>query len=230
MSSDWKGSDITKYKDQQIVNGYLKKRHHDLPNDIINLIFIFYHIIRKEKFKHYNSNNYKVSMDDKTLTKVSRADSVCYGSANIFSAQSGIFQWTFKILNMGYSTSIAIGIDEISHCRKQNGHFGNCHRGRTKAYVLWDNGSTNKWDNDRVMYAMTDSPRFIENDTVIMILDLDSHSLSYKINNKDEQIVFTDIITSYNINYCLAVSVYIGDILDHGCIELVDCERLTSYK
>ena len=58
--------DITSKMDKKIVDGYLrikdmKKEKIDIPNDIINLIFLFYHIIIRECFKHYRKGSYKLN-------------------------------------------------------------------------------------------------------------------------------------------------------------------------
>ena len=74
-------------KDKQIVHGYLrfnciKKANNDIPTDIANLIFLFYHVI-SECFKHYHHKSYRLSNEDMTVSKVSCFRSVCYGAAVI---------------------------------------------------------------------------------------------------------------------------------------------------
>ena len=213
-------NDFTNSMDQKLVKGYLKNIHLQMgdiviPNDVINLIFLFYHIylIAGQSWKHYNNWKYKLSNNNMIVTIRSHwtggPGGVCYGASVIPSVDGGVYKWEFKILKR--TCSMAIGIDEARYIRTDYGSF-NDKIGESISYALWHNGRRNKWNHDGIMKADDNSPHFSTNDVIIMILDLSSKTISYKINDGHEQIVFKNITTADDINYCMGVWIgYNGD-------------------
>ena len=126
----------------------------------------------------------------------------------------GIYKWRFKILKR--KGNIAIAIDETKYSRQNGGHF-NKDIGLSKSYALWHDGYRNQWDYDEIMPSDDDSPIFNRNDIVMMILDLNAKTLSFKINNGDKNCVFTDIATENDIEYCMCVCMSLGQ----DAIELI---------
>ena len=65
-------------RDQKIVDGFIRNRYRNQeileiepPQDIIHLIFLFYHIVViKEFFKNYNDAHYELSNNDKTVKRI----------------------------------------------------------------------------------------------------------------------------------------------------------------
>ena len=214
-----------KIKDKLIVDGYIRtnclnqnRMNVNVPIDLADLIFLFYHIrIINECFQHYRFINYKPSDCDMVITKVGD-DSVCYGSTVIPSISESIYQWIFRMIRV--IECIAIGIDEATYSRKWEGGFMEGDM-RSKFYTQCHDGEKLRWDNYDPFKTAYNDLRFGANDEVVMILDLSSKTLSYKINNGDECIAFQDIAIGHDVNYCMAV--YIGAY--HDSIELLSCSK-----
>ena len=226
------GSDETyrERRDKVTVNGYI--RHYfmnqnnsvDIPQDIINLCFLFYHIIFQDTFKHFNPDNYAISNDGRTLTnKGSFVWSTCYASYCISSLGKCIYSWKFKILQR--QSFIAIGIDETKYERKHSGHWDlNEANHNSKYYVIWNNQKLNKWDDNTLMEAGQDAPIFETNDTLIMRLNLFHRKLSFQKNADKEYIAFTDITVGDDLEYCMAIyACNAGD-----SVELLSCDAQQS--
>ena len=217
---------VNKIRDEKIVYGFVRTNfiniHNHIPKEIINLCLLFYHIVIREIFKHYNPDVYQLSSDALTLTncRIGFNYSTCYGSQCIPSLDDhSIYLWKFEILNR--SSWIAIGIDETKYLRKKKGQF-NEKIGDSKYYALWNDGDTNRWDNASIIRAEENAPEFDANDVVSMILDLSNRTLSYQKNDDEKYIAFTDITVGDEIIYCMGI--YIWNNGD--CVELVSCERL----
>ena len=85
------GSDETygERRDKVTVNGYIRHyfMNQDIPQDIINLCFLFYHIMFQDTFKHFNTMNYVKSHNGIILTYKRSQDAshesarwtICYG-------------------------------------------------------------------------------------------------------------------------------------------------------
>ena len=176
----------------------------------------------KDEFKHYNPNKYQVTSQHMVVTRTKGYDSVCYGSEIISSIGGSVYEWTFKILKRSSVHHMAIGIDEAPlYISKDEGSF-DTQIGKSKAYVLWYNGNTTKWDNHGwIKSEENGSPRLNEHDKVHMCLDLKSYQLKYKINDGNEYTMFEKITTNNDINYCMAV--YMNGKGDS--IELVNCSK-----
>ena len=90
----------------------------------------------------------------------------------------------------------------------------------SKGYALWHDGDKNRWDYFGIILAHKYSPTFDRNDTVIMILDLYTKTLSYKINDGQKQVAFKNIATGNGIHYCMGLY-----MLEEG-----DSIRLLEWK
>ena len=220
--------EINTIRDGKIIHGYIKsnfiKQYNDIPKDIIDLFFMFYHIVIREVFKHYNSDHYVLSKNDTTVTKKDYQCCMCYDSACISSLDVGIYLWRFQIIKLSDTNinhSMAIGIDETRYIRKNNGSFWD-YNGRSKCYALWHTAVKSHGDYYGMFDRENNSLTFKTNDIVCMTLDLLHRTLSYQINEEETHIVFTDIAVNNDIEYCLGV--YIAGSGD--CIELLECVRL----
>ena len=152
------------------------------------------------------------------MTKVGD-DSVCYGSTVIPFISGSIYQWIFKMIQV--TECIAIVIDESIYSRKWEGGFIERDM-KSKFYAQCYDGEKLRWDNyDPFKTVYNDSLRFGASDEVVMILDLSSRTLSYKINDGNEYIAFQDVAIGHDVNYCMAV--YIG--ADHDSIKLLSCSK-----
>ena len=220
--------DITNNMERKIVTGFIRNNYLnqnsenmdiDLPTDIIDVIFLFYHVLIREYFKHYNNSNYQRSNDKMTIAKKwTRGNSVCYGAAIISSVDGGIYRWIYKIRKR--SNSMAIGIDDTQKIRKHKGTFDH-KNGQSKSYALWHDGKRIKWDHDKKFKADLNALRmFNTNDTVTMILNLCNQTLSYKINDGKEVVVFKNVAIGHNIHYCMGVCIG-GWVPDS--VELIKC-------
>ena len=220
MSDALSIEEVNRIRDEKIVHGYVRNcfmTKNRIPTDIINLCFIFYHIVIKETFKHYNPGNYQLSNDDQTLTVIANhCWSTCYGSQCISSLDKCSYSWKFKLLQI--TSYIAIGIDETKYIRKDNGHF-NDQKDGSNLYALWSNRRLNRWDEKRLIKA-EDAPIFDKDDIICMTLDLSNRTLSYQKNNDEKYIPFKDIIVGEDIEYCRAVFIWKGG----DCVELLSCE------
>ena len=138
--------EVNTIKDEKIIHGYVRSNYvnpnNHIPKDIVDVLFVFYHVIKRETFKHYNAKNYKLSNDGMTMSKKKGScDSVCYGSICISSIDGGMYSWTFKIRKRTAVT--AIGIEETTYIQKDDGHFNDwCNN--TKFYALRNDGDRNK--------------------------------------------------------------------------------------
>ena len=195
--------DVTNDADRTLVDGYirinyLKNKNVHISKDIINLIFLFYHILIRDMFKYYNPKNYKLSNDGKTLTAQGIDDGVCYGALEIPSVNGGIYTWTFKVLKRIYG--MAIGIDATKYIRKA---------GEFQAYALWSDGIRNKKDEwIKWKVGVNDNlTGFETNDIVTMILNLSCRTLLYKINDGEKEVLFKGIEIGQDINYSMSVYV-----------------------
>lgn len=190
--------------DEKTIQGFVRDSWSNpafsIPQDIINLVLLFYHIAFMETFKHYNSDKYEVSNDGFTVTKIGYSMSVCYGSEVIPSSNGGIYHWKFKIKREAF---MAIGIDEAKHIREDFGNFVT-YGSESKMYSLYSDGDGRQWDRDEYIDKGS-SFRFNDNDIVMMTLNLSDKSLSYKINDGIEKALFTDIAIGPGIDYCMAV-------------------------
>ena len=112
-----------KIRDEKIIDGYLRglelrQMGTNLPKDIINLLLKYYHYVT-DSFNHYNPDFYSLSNENMIATKIVRFGEVTiYGSISIPSCALTKHQWKFKIHKAHYGNSIAIGIDETKHIRK----------------------------------------------------------------------------------------------------------------
>lgn len=190
--------------DEKAVQGFVRNAwsntNDGIPPEIVNLIFVFFHVIFMDSFKHFNHNNYEVSMNDRRVTKQRYYASVCYGLEVIPSTNGGIYHWKFKIKRQDW---MAIGIDEAKYIRKDGGDFSTNKR-ETKLYCLYSDADGRKWDQD--IYTKNGSLfEFEDHDTVMMILNLADKTLSYQINDREQKALFTDISIGDDIDYCLAV-------------------------
>ena len=218
-------------QDHKIVDGFIRNYLSEqnmnddcsIPTDIINLIFIFYHIIMEDSFKYYNPDTYTLSNHDMKITRTGHISSVCYGSFEIPSTYGGIYSWTFKILNIGWN--IGIGIDETKHIRKDNGGF-NTRLGESKCYILYHDGDRRKWDCDEVISRDDKQQEWANNDIVEMALDLQHRTLSYKLNDGQEQVQFEDLVIGQDINYCMAAFLEEDFGRWQDSIELIGCVKL----
>ena len=119
-------------------------------------------------------------------------------------------------------SAIAIGLDETKYIRKDSGTF-NQKISESKSYALWHDGDKNKWDHPGIIKAKDDGLHFNANDTVSMILDLSSRTISYQINeNKKFDDVFTNIAVGNDIKYCMCVYIHISG----WGIQLIQCDKL----
>lgn len=220
-------SEFYEVKDQKIVDGYIRsnyvtKRNMDtvIPKDIIGLINLFYHMVIRECFKHYNSDYNVVSNNDMMVARknvnTETGWSVAYGALSIPSCDKGIYEWMFRITNS--KDAMAIGIDDTTYNRIKEGGFAN-RNGESKCYALWSDGFKTRWDVSTLISPNVDSTEFNQNDLVTMTLDLSSKLISFKINDDDKIIAFEDVTTAADVNYCMAVCT--GSSTD--CVELVKC-------
>ena len=219
---------INKIKTEKIVYGYVRINfiprdsiQIHVPKDIINLVFMFYYIMKKETFKHVNVDNYEISNNGRKVTrKKGLSDSVCYGSECVSSLDSSIYKWHLKIIERRHM--MAIGMDETRYIRRLNGH-PNTHIDESKMYCLWHDGDRNNCDHPQgLLKREYNAPRFNKDDIVNMILDLSTRTLSYQINNGKEYIASTNIAVGDDIEYSIFVFMYVaGD-----CIELLKCLKL----
>ena len=211
---------INKIRDDKIVCGYVRSNFVNnnvhIPQDIIQLLLSFYHIIIKEVFKHFRSDHYEVTNDGMTVTRIFIFNSLCYGSICIPSTVKRIYSWKFKIVKN--AQFMAIGIDETKYIRKEEGGF-NDKTGKSYAYGLWNDGDKNQWNRGLIIKRGDDSPQFNTNDTVCMILDLSSRTLSYQINDNEKFVVFTNIKVDNDIEYCMAIGIQQID----DSIQLLSC-------
>ena len=220
--------DLYKAKDQKIVDGFIRQNYIiandskiDIPKDIISLIFLFYHIIIKEFFKHYNPDIAHISDDNMIITRGKAPKDVgswcvVYGALVIPSFDCGIYQWIFKII--AKKDTLAIGIDDTTYIRKHEGGFAN-RNGESKCYGLWSDKYRTRWDTAHVILPADNIPEINKDDLVTMTLNLSSKSLSFKINDGNEYTVFEGITTEKDLDYCMAVCT--GSKSD--CVKLVGC-------
>ena len=219
-------NDPTRIRDNKIVEGYIRKKYlsksSNIPKDIIDLLYLFYHIVIPETFKHYNSSKYRLESDDMILTRIGTrnrgSDSVVYGSQCISSMNEEIHRWTFKIIKKTLWWYIVFGIDETKHTRKEYGGFDTRSK-KSKSYALWSNAYKCEHGDMYDFKKADNAPRFDTNDTVNMILDLSSKSVSYQVNHGDMFLAFEDIAVGQDIEYCMGVCIGGAD----------DCVELLSY-
>ena len=201
------------------MNGYIRNidiTHCIIANDVINLCIEYYHE-KREKFKHFNSENYKLSNGDMTICKTGgwMSTSTVYGTICIDSSLSMMHKWILKIKHMDkYSGAIGIGIDETKYFRKDYGSFDyECRK--TKLYGIWNDGtrvnSNGVWDNIK----------YKTGDIIIMELDLldENKTISFAKNNDVKKIAFEKVLIGENITYCMTVC----------CLEPGDAIELLSY-
>ena len=222
-SKQSKVSDATKIRDEKIVSGFVRTEYlsvkMSIPKDILELLYLFYHVIIIETFKHYKKERYKVEKYDTKLSIVPPMyggdyDAVAYGSQCISSMKKRIHSWSFKIIKKTNMEYIAIGIDETTYKRK-NGGFDTKYK--SKSYALWSNGYKCKHGGD--LKLIPQAPRFDTDDIVNMTLDLASKILSYQVNDGNLYVAFKNIKVGKSIKYCMGV-----------CISCkLDCIELLSY-
>eukprot|EP01084_Bolivina_argentea_P088859 160428_1 len=182
------------------------------------------YIFMMEYFKHYNANTYRVSDDNMTVRRIGDGG-FCYGASVISSVDHGVYQWNLKIIGQCDWPHMAIGIDEATYIRKKYGCFGDYDESEeTNAYAFYCNGDKYRrgCNVEQRIEADDNSPRFNEHDVVLMILDLSNQTLSYKINDGDEYVAFTNIAIGDDINYTMVVYMQYTD----ESIELLNCLQL----
>ena len=207
---------------QKLFCGYAREQSlkDNISMDIINLFCIYYQDTGETfSLLHYNDQHYKLSFDNKTITKIDGShDSVVYGRICIPSTSPIIHVWTFKIHERsGY---IGIGIDEATYIRKDQGNFSQ-KQGESKLYAIWSDGEKIQWND--VMNEQDTRLSFKKGDQVEMELDLlnDVKTLSFRINHNKKHIAFHDIHVDEDTIYCMAVCCW----RESDNIELISCEQ-----
>ena len=77
-----------------------------------------------ECWKYYDKDAYKISDDNRTITKVrEKLCEPCYGSTNVPYDSIGVHHWKIEITFLQYMACI-IGIDEASHQWIDQGYIG----------------------------------------------------------------------------------------------------------
>eukprot|EP01084_Bolivina_argentea_P088860 160429_1 len=221
--------DSNQYKDQIIeayIYGIIRENDMDTGDKMIEYIVnkIKVYIFMMEYFKHYNANTYRVSDDNMTVRRIGDGG-FCYGASVISSVDHGVYQWNLKIIGQCDWPHMAIGIDEATYIRKKYGCFGDYDESEeTNAYAFYCNGDKYRrgCNVEQRIEADDNSPRFNEHDVVLMILDLSNQTLSYKINDGDEYVAFTNIAIGDDINYTMVVYMQYTD----ESIELLNCLQL----
>ena len=171
-----------------------------IPTLVIHWILLYFYV--DEKFKEYNDIKYKLSDDNMTITKIGGGDSTCYGNVKIQSDNGGIHKWLFKVIRC--DRYMAIGIDETIYFRKDEGSLNN-RISDTKVYHIWNDGEARSWDDETRRRSKNYSLSFTKDDQVLMILDLNAHTLAYSINNGETKVTHKNVMTGKDITYCMAV-------------------------
>ena len=213
-------SEDSKRRDEKCVHGFVKKHYSskmtEIPADIMNLMFLFFHIVFNDTFQHYNPDGYHVSNDGMDVKRKGPGRSLCYGSECIPSSNKGIYSWKFHLTK--FRGWLAIGIDETKYTRKDMCHF-NERKSSSKSYALWEDGGRNKWNYPSIIPSEADAPDFESGDIVVMTLDLWNKTLSYQVNEDPIYTAFDDIFVAEDIEYCFGV--YLSVTSD--TLQLLEC-------
>eukprot|EP01084_Bolivina_argentea_P022019 40901_1 len=174
-------------------------RYWNVSDLIVYIILAYYQDI--EYFAHFNKEKWTISNNDLTIIKTENSYASCYGNIVIPFESKGIHHWKFTFYQ-SFNGCGAIGIDESVH--KWLDRDFHCASRKTIHYGFrGDTGCKYDRSGSSIGYINTG---YLKGDTVNMILDLNSKTLSYSVNDAKPTKAF-DIEPS-QLGYCMAVYMY----------------------
>ena len=220
--------ETVKYIDQpttDTVNGYIKKQQNLLPHKenpyylipplVTHLILLYY--FNNEYFVN-TPKGYIISHDKKTIQKTEWSTVSMYGNIIIPSTRSGIYYWSFKVLQVEVNLTFGITSD-IEHSFESSFWSDENHSNYGAMY----SGHKVSKANPEFNYSFDD---LNNNDIVKMELDLNKKELSYWVNDKYIGPAYTDIDVGEDIKYKMAVDMMRQDTK----VQFIDFSRAKTKK
>ena len=201
-------------KTKHLVHGFVREMNSILtqiiPEPIIYVILSFYFL--GEYFEIFDPKYYKVTEENKTVTKTSNTGwSVpsCYGKMLIDSDSGGVYEWVFRILTqntcMDYGISSSYNLDKAFTRSSESSNY--C--ARYAAHKVSKN-KQEYWSGFHM------SP----GNCLKMKLDLNKRTLSYDVDADPIGVAWENIDVGPDIKYRMAIF-----FLHSRCsIKLLSCE------
>ena len=191
-------------RDKNLVTGYARQYHQNVPQEIISLIFVWYHL---ELFIFKTGPRSRLNEDKTIITLDDNPDQsydTCYGSISMPSINNMKYEYEIKVLRCGSTHHVGIGIDD-ARCKHTNSYFiGN---GATKNYGFqcWNARKSCIGDFSGTKYGKVCIAN--ENNQIIvrMIYDSNESTLAFIIDGEDYGIAYSDIAKEEGFEYRLAI-------------------------
>ena len=185
-------------KEKDFIFGYIRKVQRIFPDDnvyytiptlVIHWILLYYFV--REQFDEDNkSRHYSISEDKMTTTREKLGGGAVY-LTNI--AKNGVHEWTFKLRKCNtLNYYFVIGVWKNQHPVKTNYNlYGREVMKYSYGWVINYNRKTG--DEEGTYWIRYGLDKCKTDDIVVMILDLNEKTLSYKVNEVSYGVAFENI-------------------------------------